>query len=214
MNISDEVFSTMHKTGIIPVITLENHEDAEPLAKALASGGINIAEITYRTKAASKSIALLREKCPDILAGAGTIITMEQAKEAVECGARFIVSPGFSPDIAEYCMSKGIAVIPGVFTPSEITLAARMGIKVQKLFPAELAGGPAFLDAMKGPFPDIKFIPTGGITAENAEIYSKRKNVLAVGGSWIVRKEFISERKWDIITAEAEKALILTAHKN
>ena len=205
----NKIFEIFRQTKIIPVIAIEDEKNAVPLALALLKGGIKIAEITYRTEAAAKALSELSAHCPDILAGAGTVTTVAQAQEAIACGAKFIVMPGFDKEIVECCQSRGVAVVPGVATPTEITCAIKMGLEVLKLFPAELLGGPEFLDAMAGPFPKTMFIPTGGITAENAASYLEKKNVLAVGGSWLVQKEFINSQKWDIITAEAEKALMM-----
>ncbi len=204
----NKIFEIFNQTKIIPVITIEDAANAVPLAGALLKGGIKIAEITYRTEAAPKAISELSAHCPDVLAGAGTVTSVAQAQEAIACGAKFIVMPGFDKEIVEYCKSRDVAVVPGVATPTEISAALQLGLEVLKLFPAELLGGTDFLDAMAGPFPKTKFIPTGGITAENAAAYLSKQNVLAVGGSWIVKKEFISGQKWDIITAEAEKALM------
>lgn len=208
----NSVFEQMEKSGIIPVTTVTDAKDAPLLARALLEGGIRIAEITYRTEKASDAIAAISAECPEILPGAGTVLKIGQAKEAIASGARFIVSPGFDAEITDYCLERNVAVIPGVATASEITAAVKSGLKILKLFPAELLGGVRFVDAMSGPFPEVRFVPTGGITAENARAYLQRKNILAVGGSWIVQKEFIQEKKWEIITAEAEKALINIRH--
>ena len=186
--------------------TIADEECAAPLARALFEGGIKIIEITYRTAAASKAISAVSANCPEILAGAGTVTEISQAKEAIACGAKFIVSPGTNIEIVDYCKERGIAVIPGVATPTEIARAVLEGCEVLKFFPAEIFGGPDFLDAMKGPFPQTKFIPTGGISAQNAPLYLGKPNVLAVGGSWLVKKEFIDARDWNAITAEAKKA--------
>ena len=186
--------------------TIADEECAAPLARALFEGGIKIIEITYRTAAASKAISAVSANCPEILAGAGTVTEISQAKEAIACGAKFIVSPGTNIEIVDYCKERGIAVIPGVATPTEIARAVLEGCEVLKFFPAEIFGGPDFLDAMKGPFPQTKFIPTGGISAQNAQFYLKKQNVLAVGGSWLVKKEFIDARNWNAITEEAKKA--------
>ena len=196
----------MEKSKIIPVTTIADAECAAPVARALFEGGIKIIEITYRTAAASKAISAVSAECPEILAGAGTVTEVSQAKEAIACGAKFIVSPGTNLEIVEYCKERGIAVIPGVATPTEIARAALEGCEVLKFFPAEILGGPAFLDAMKGPFPQIKFVPTGGISEQNAPLYLKKPNVLAVGGSWFVKNEFIEARDWGAITGEAKKA--------
>lgn len=202
----NEIFELMEKSKIIPVTTIADAECAAPVARALFEGGIKIIEITYRTAAASKAISAVSAECPEILAGAGTVTEVSQAKEAIACGAKFIVSPGTNLEIVEYCKERGIAVIPGVATPTEIARAALEGCEVLKFFPAEILGGPAFLDAMKGPFPQIKFVPTGGISEQNAPLYLKKPNVLAVGGSWLVKNEFIEARDWSAITNEAKKA--------
>lgn len=202
----DDVFKLMEKSKIIPVTTIADSECAAPLARALFNGGIQIIEITYRTAAASQAISAVSANCPEILAGAGTVTEISQAKEAIACGAKFIVSPGTNIEIVDYCKERGIAVIPGIATPTEITRAVSEGCDVLKFFPAEILGGCAFLDAMRGPFPGIRFIPTGGISAQNASLYLKTPNVLAVGGSWLVKKEFIEARDWDAITREAQKA--------
>lgn len=202
----NEIFELMEKSKIIPVTTIADAECAAPVARALFEGGIKIIEITYRTAAASKAISAVSAECPEILAGAGTVTEVSQAKEAIACGAKFIVSPGTNLEIVEYCKERGVAVIPGVATPTEIARAALEGCEVLKFFPAEILGGPAFLDAMKGPFPQIKFVPTGGISEQNAPLYLKKPNVLAVGGSWLVKNEFIEARDWNAITGEAKKA--------
>lgn len=202
------VFSEIKKTKIIPVIKIEK-KDAVNVVRSLSKGGINIAEITYRTKSAGESIKEISAKCPDILVGAGTICNVKQAKDAIENGAKFIVMPGFDEKTVEYCIEKNVPVIPGVATPTEIMKAISFGLKTLKLFPAEVLGGPALLESLKGPFPDINFIPTGGITTENAVNYSKLPNVIAVGGTWIVKPEIIQQKKWDIITAEAQKAIMM-----
>lgn len=201
-----EVFDFMEKSKIIPVTTIADAECAAPLARALFDGGIKIIEITYRTAAASRAISSVSAECPEILAGAGTVTEISQAKEAIACGAKFIVSPGTNMEIVDYCNERGIAVIPGVATPTEIARAVLEGCEVLKFFPAELFGGPEFLDAMGGPFSQVKFIPTGGISAENAPLYLKKPNVIAVGGSWLVKKEFIDAHDWKTITDEAKKA--------
>ncbi len=201
----NEVFDLMEKSRIIPVTTIADADCAAPLARALFDGGIKIIEITYRTAAASKAISAVSADCPEILAGAGTVTEISQAKEAIACGAKFIVSPGTNMEIVDYCKERGIAVVPGVATPTEIARAVLEGCEVLKFFPAELFGGPAFLDAMGGPFPQVKFIPTGGISAENAPLYLNKPNVLAVGGSWLVKKEFIEARDWNAISSEAKK---------
>lgn len=205
---SKKVFTSIQKTKIIPVIKVSK-DDAVNVVKALSKGGINIAEVTYRTKDAGDSIREISNKLPEVLVGAGTICNVQQARDAVSHGAQFIVMPGFDKVTVEYCIANGIPVIPGVATPTEVMNAMSCGLKIMKLFPAEIIGGTELLKALKGPFSDIKFIPTGGITTENAVNYSKLSNVIAVGGTWIVKPEIIAKKKWDIITAEAQKAIMM-----
>ena len=194
--------------GVVPVVVLDDAELAVPTAKALLKGGINAMEITFRTAAATASIAKVAAEVPEMIVGAGTVINVEQLHDAVEAGAKFIVSPGSDADVISEAAKIGVAMIPGVVTPSEIILGLKLGIKVFKFFPAESYGGLKTLKALSGPFPQIKFIPTGGISQANAADYFKNPKVLAVGGSWMVSKDMINAGDFDGI---AEKSAAATA---
>ena len=194
--------------GILPVIKLNDAKDAVPLAKALCEGGLPCAEVTFRTDAAEESIKIMTEAFPDMLVGAGTVLTAEQVDQAVKAGAKFIVSPGFDPEIVDYCILKDIPVFPGCITPSEVAQAVKRGLKVIKFFPAEQFGGIAAIKALAAPYTDIKFMPTGGINPKNLENYLSDDKIIACGGSWMVKGNLIKEGRFDeirILTAEAVK---------
>ena len=184
-----EIYNKIGEVGIIPVIKLNRVEDAIPLAKALLAGGIPVAEVTFRTEAAAEGIALIRREIPQMLVGAGTVLSTEQAIAAVEAGAQFVVSPGSNGKIIDKVLDSGVVMIPGVATPTEIEAAMGRGLSVVKFFPAEALGGVAMLKALAGPYPQMKFVPTGGISASNMKDYLQQKNVLAVGGSWMVQSD-------------------------
>ena len=184
-----EIYNKIGEVGIIPVIKLNRVEDAIPLAKALLAGGIPVAEVTFRTEAAAEGIALIRREIPQMLVGAGTVLTTEQANAAVEAGAQFVVSPGSNGKIIDKVWDSGVVMIPGVATPTEIEAAMGRGLSVVKFFPAEALGGVAMLKALAGPYPQMKFVPTGGISASNMKDYLQQKNVLAVGGSWMIQSD-------------------------
>ena len=194
--------------GVVPVVVLDDAEQAVPTAKALLKGGINAMEITFRTAAAKASIAKVAAEVPDMIVGAGTVVNVEQLHDAVEAGAKFIVSPGSDADVISEAARLGVAMIPGVVTPSEIIMGLKLGVKVFKFFPAESYGGLKTLKALSGPFPQIKFIPTGGINQANAADYFKNSKVLAVGGSWMVSKDMVNAGDFDGI---AEKSAAATA---
>ena len=194
--------------GVVPVVVLDDAEQAVPTAKALLKGGINAMEITFRTAAAKASIAKVAAEVPDMIVGAGTVVNVEQLHDAVEAGAKFIVSPGSDADVISEAARLGVAMIPGVVTPSEIIMGLKLGVKVFKFFPAESYGGLKTLKALSGPFPQIKFIPTGGISQANAADYFKNPKVLAVGGSWMVSKDMVNAGDFDGI---AEKSAAATA---
>lgn len=177
--------------GVVPVVVLENKEDAVPLARALVQGGLPCAEITFRTDASAESIRLMSEKYPNMLVGAGTVLTTEQVDLAVKSGAKFIVSPGFDAEIVDYCMEKNIPVFPGCISPSEVAQAVKRGLKVVKFFPAEQAGGIAMIKAMAAPYHNIRFMPTGGINTENLKDYLSCNKILCCGGSWMVKRDMI-----------------------
>ena len=192
--------------GVVPVVVLEDAAQAVPTAKALLKGGINAMEITFRTAAARDSIAKVAKEVPEMIVGAGTVINVEQLHAAVEAGARFIVSPGSDADIIQEAMKLGVAVTPGVVTPSEIMLGLRLGVKVFKFFPAESFGGLKTIKALCGPFPQIRIIPTGGINQANVADYFKNPKIVAVGGSWMCTKDMISAGDFDAITEKSRAA--------
>lgn len=197
-----------YEMGVVPVVVLEQSEDAVLLAKALIDGGLPCAEVTFRTAAAAESIRLMVEEYPDMLVGAGTVLTTEQVDQAMEAGAKFIVSPGFDPEIVDYCLKKEIPVFPGCITPSEAAQAVKRGLKVVKFFPAEQAGGLEMIKAMAAPYPMLKFMPTGGINPQNMEIYLSCDKILCCGGSWMVKGDLIKKRDFDrirLLSAEARK---------
>ena len=202
---NQEFLQKVKNAKVIPVLKFENTEDAMNTINALSAGGIQIAEITYRTEKASECIKMISQKFPDMLVGAGTITNVTKAKYAVLNGAKFIVMPGYDKKTVSWCIRKKIPVVPGVATPSEIMKAVNKGINVLKLFPAEVSGGIKLLRALKGPFYDVNFIPTGGITSENAKEYLALSNVIAVGGTWIAGEDAVKNKQWQLITQEAEK---------
>ena len=194
--------------GVVPVVVLEDAEQAVPTAKALLKGGINAMEITFRTAAAKASIAKVAAEVPEMIVGAGTVINVQQVHDAVEAGAKFIVSPGSDADVIAEAMKLNVPITPGVVTPSEIMLGLKLGVKVFKFFPAESFGGLKTIKALCGPFPQIRFIPTGGINQGNAEEYFKNPKIVAVGGSWMVSKDMVAAGDFDGI---AEKSAAATA---
>jgi len=191
---------------LVPVITIDRADDAGSLAAALVKGGIPYAEITFRTPAAAHSIDRIRSEAPQMTVGAGTVLTVEQADEAVRAGAQFVVSPALDASVVEWCEERSVPIIPGVATPSEVNAAWQRGLRTLKLFPAEQLGGVALLQALRGPFPEVGFVPTGGITPHNLGDYARLPNVVACGGSWIASREAISARKFDDIVAAAQEA--------
>lgn len=194
--------------GVVPVVVLEDAGQALDTAKALLKGGINVMEITFRTAAAKDAIALVAREMPEMIVGAGTVINTEQARAAVEAGAKFLVSPGSDAEVIREAERLGVPIVPGVVTPSEIMMGLKLGIKVFKFFPAESYGGLKTIKALCGPFPQIRFIPTGGVSQANASEYFKHPKILAVGGSWMVSKDMIAAGKFDEI---AEKSAAATA---
>ena len=197
--------------AVVPVVVLDDAEDAAPLAEALVKGGIPCAEVTFRTEAAEESIRIMSEKYPEMLVGAGTVLTTEQVDRAVAAGAKFIVSPGFDPEIVDYCMEKNIPVFPGCVSPSEVAQAVKRGLKVVKYFPAEQAGGLAMLKAMAAPYTMLKFMPTGGINTKNLKEYLGFSKILCCGGSWMVKGDMIKNKEFDKITEMTREATELAA---
>lgn len=203
------VIEKIQQTGIVPVVVLENTTDAAPLAQVLCEGGLPCAEVTFRTKAARDSIRIMEKEFPEMFVGAGTVLTTEQVDQAAEAGAKFIVSPGFDPEIVDYCLEKGIPVFPGCVTPSELAQAVKRGLKVVKFFPAESFGGVSTIKALAAPYTDIKFMPTGGINAENLSNYLKFDKVIACGGSWMVKGELVKAGKFEKIKELSAEAVRL-----
>ena len=188
------------KIGVVPVIKLNNPErDAAPLAKALCEGGLPVAEVTFRAAGADKAIKLMKEACPEMIVGAGTVLTIEQAQKAADAGAQFIVSPGFSKDLADKCVDLGIQYFPGVTTPTEYQMALPYGYEVIKFFPAEQSGGLAKIKAMSAPFPMFKVMPTGGISLKNLEEYLSCPVIAACVGSYMVKADDIENGNWERI---------------
>lgn len=200
------VYERLHCAGIVPVVVLDQAQDAVPTANALLRGGIDVMEITFRTAAAAEAIETVAKECPDMLVGAGTVITLEQCKKAVACGAQFIVSPGYCEDVVTWCKENNIAIVPGCVTPTEIMAAMAHGLKVVKFFPANVYGGLDAMKALSAPFGDIKFIPTGGINAKNLGAYSCEPFIHAVGGSWVCTRSDIAAHDFEMITALCREA--------
>lgn len=201
-NITDSMKSSI----IVPVVVIEDAKDAVPTAKALLAGGINVMEITLRTAAALDSIRKVAAECPDMIVGVGTVLNLEQAKDAVEAGAKFIVSPGFDEETVKWCVEKNIDVAPGCVTPTEIMAARKLGLRVVKFFPANIYGGLKAITNLAAPFTDMQFIPTGGVNTENIAEFVANPAIFAVGGSWVCKKTDISAGNFDKITELCKEA--------
>lgn len=202
-----DIAEKFQKLGVVPVVVLEDTKDAVPLAKALVEGGLSCAEVTFRTEAAEESIRLMTEQFPEMLVGAGTVLTREQVDAAVAAGAKFIVSPGFDPEIVDYCLEKEIPVFPGCITPSEVAQAVKRGLKVVKFFPAEPAGGLKYIRAIAAPYTMMKFMPTGGINPQNVREYLAYDRIAACGGSWMVKNTMIENNEFDRIEELVKEAI-------
>lgn len=198
----------IRKAGLMPVIKLDDPAKAVPLASALKAGGIPVAEITFRAKGAAHAIFAVRQALPDMVVGAGTVTTNEQADEAAAAGAMFIICPGFDEPVVTHCLEKGLTVIPGCATAGEVSAAARLGLDMVKFFPAEAAGGVNMLRALSGPFSAMKFIPTGGIHPGNLNDYLSLNAVLACGGSWMVPQDALARGDFDTVTMLAKNAVL------
>ena len=203
----NKIFERIGKLGIIPVVKMEKAEDALSLGRALINGDLPIAEITFRTSAAEESIKALTKELPNLLVGAGTVLTVEQVKKAVSAGAQFIVSPGFNPRVVDYCIENSIPITPGINSPTQIEMALERGIEVVKFFPAEASGGLPLLKSMSAPYFEIKFIPTGGINLNNLTSYLSNNKVHACGGSWMVKSDLISSGNFFEITRLTKEAI-------
>ena len=204
-----DVLTRLANSIVVPVVVLDKAEDAVPTAKAMAAGGVDTMEITFRTACAPEAIKAVAENCPEVCVGAGTVLNLEQAKLAVQMGAKFIVSPGFSDEIVGYCVANGIPVAPGCVTPTEIMAALKHGLKMIKFFPANVYGGLNAMKNLSAPFVGVKFLPTGGVNAANIKEYIDAPFIHAVGGSWVCPKADIAAGNWEKITnlcLEARKA--------
>jgi 2-dehydro-3-deoxyphosphogluconate aldolase / (4S)-4-hydroxy-2-oxoglutarate aldolase len=202
-----DVLRTLRTSRIVPVIVIDDPAGAAPLGAALTQGGLPCAEVTFRTRGAADAIARMVGECPELLVGAGTVLTPQQAARAREVGAQFIVAPGFNPSVVDYCLDHAIPVFPGVCTPTEIEMALGKGLQVLKFFPAEAAGGLAFLKAVAAPYAGVEFMPTGGINLANLASYLAFNRVVACGGSWMAPAEWIAGKQFDKIRAETERAV-------
>ena len=207
----NDVLTRASAIGIIPVIAIENADHAVPLANALGEGGLPAAEVTFRTAAGEEAIRRIAENCPDILVGAGTVLNIDQCKRAIAAGARFIVSPGYSQELVDYCLEQEIPVLPGCVNASDMTRAVNSGLEIAKFFPAEASGGVSFLKALAPVFPKLKFMPTGGVNTKNMMDYLSFDRIVACGGTWMVKKDLIEGEQWEEITricADAVKTML------
>ncbi len=204
-----DVLARIETVRLVPVIKIERAGDAEPLGEALLEGGLPIAEVTFRTDAAAEAIKSLADCFPDLLVGAGTVLSVDQVARAVDSGARFVVSPGFNPRVVDYCIGRSIPITPGVNNPTQIEMGLERGLDVLKFFPAEASGGMALLKAMSAPYGGIRFIPTGGIGPGNLRSYLSFDRVLACGGSWMVKSELIAAGDFAEISRLCRRAVEL-----
>ncbi len=195
----NNILKEIESYGIIPVIVIEDAENAIPLAEALIEGGLPVAEVTFRTSSAAQSIKLIAKEFPQMLVGAGTALSVEQVKKAVDSGAKYIISPGINPKVVEYCVTNEITITPGIATPSEIEMALDFNLEVVKYFPAEALGGINYLKAISAPYGNLKYIPTGGVDEKNLLSYLKFSKVVACGGSWMVKSDLITSKNFNEI---------------
>jgi 2-dehydro-3-deoxyphosphogluconate aldolase/4-hydroxy-2-oxoglutarate aldolase len=203
----NEVLKKIQEIGILPVVVLEDAKDAKPLANALCEGGLPLAEVTFRTSAAKESIEIMSSQFPDMLVGAGTVLSVEQVKEAIKAGAKFIVSPGFDDEVVNYCLENNIPVTPGTCTPSDVQKCYKLGLEVVKFFPAEPSGGLNMIKAIAAPYTTIKFIPTGGIDLNNMSNYLSYEKIFAIGGSWMVKVSLVKNGEFDKIKQMTKEAV-------
>ena len=208
-----EVIKKMEKVKIIPVAVIEDSENAIPLGKALLDAGLPVVEVTFRTEAAAESISILRKEFPDMLVGAGTVLKIEQVKAAVDAGSEFIVTPGFNPTVVDYCVENKIPIVPGLNSPSFIEWGLERGLNHFKFFPADISGGPRMLQLLSGPYPSVRFMPTGGVNNQTLIEYLKLDNVFACGGSWIVKKDLINNKNFNEIIKRTKEAVSLVLSK-
>ena len=204
-----DVFLRIEQFGVVPVIKLEKAEHARALGRAFVEGGLLVAEVTFRSAAAPEAIALLRKEYPELLVGAGTVLTLEQVGAAKSAGASFAVTPGFNPRIVDACLAKGLPVVPGINSPSQVEQALERGLNLLKFFPAEASGGVKMLKALHGPYADVRFVPTGGIDASNLASYLALSYVAAVGGSWMVTDDLVAAGAVPELAALCREAVTL-----
>nr|WP_308651284.1 bifunctional 4-hydroxy-2-oxoglutarate aldolase/2-dehydro-3-deoxy-phosphogluconate aldolase [uncultured Agathobacter sp.] len=212
MNTTLIMNSTLKKLGqfgVVPVVVLDDAKDAAPLAKALCEGGLACAEVTFRTEAAAESIRIMTETCPEMVVGAGTVLTTKQVDSAIAAGAKFIVTPGLDPEIVAYGIERGIPVTPGVVSPSELAQAYKLGLRLVKFFPAEPSGGLPMIKALAAPYNMMQFMPTGGISAATLPDYLSYDKIFACGGSWMVKSDLIKSGDFERITALTKEAVEL-----
>lgn len=207
----NEIHTKIHALGIVPVLEIEQAENATPAAEALSEGGLPLVEITFRTEAAIDSIRRIARSLPAVLLGAGTVTTLEQARSAVDAGASFLVSPGLSEPVLQWCLKHDVTMFPGVVTPSEVMLALSLGVEVVKFFPSEAMGGMKTIKAISDPFPKLRLVPTGGIGQDQLETYLQSDRILAVGGSWMAKRNLITNGRFDEITHMTLSATRLVA---
>jgi len=207
----NDVFTKMAALKLVPVVKIEQASDAVALGEALVAGGLPVAEITFRTDAAAEAIRILRSRLPQMLIGAGTVLTVDHARQAMDAGAQFLVAPGFNPKVVDYCLAHGIRIVPGVNSPTDVEMGLDRGLAVLKFFPAEASGGLKMLKALCGPYSGVRFMPTGGITAKNLPDYLAFDRVLACGGTWMVETALISAGRFDEITRLTREAVRLIA---
>lgn len=208
------IVSRLRAIRLVPVIVIDDPRAAPILGRALTAGGLPCAEVTFRTAGAREALARLTDECPDVLAGAGTILTASQAAEARAAGAMFVVAPGFNPVVVDYCLEHGIPVFPGVATPTELEAALTHGLSVVKFFPVEPLGGLPYLKAVSAPYPGVEFMPSGGISLENIGTYLAFSKVVSCGGSWLAPPELIAAGDFDRITSETKRAVAVIRQQN
>ena len=205
------IYEQIARLKIVPVVVLDDEKDALPLADSLIAGGLPVAEITFRTAAAEGSIRAIAQSRPEMLVGAGTITAMDQAVRAIDAGAKFLVTPGFSDEITAYAVAENIPIFPSICTPTEIMMTLKYNLPVVKFFPAQQFGGLATIKALNGPFPTLKFMPTGGVSPSNVKEYLSYPNVIACGGSWMVKKDLIAAGRFEELQSLAAEAVALAA---
>lgn len=204
----NELQQQISQIGVVPVIKLTNPQrDAAPLSDALCAGGVNVAEITFRAAGAAEAMRIMAQRHPEMLVGAGTVLTTRQVDETIEAGGKFIVTPGFDPELVRYCQERGITIFPGCTTPTDYHAAYRFGLEVLKFFPAEQSGGLAKIKAMSAPFPMFRVMPTGGVNLKNLAEYAASPIIAACGGSYMCPDKLIEAGAWDEITELCRKSV-------